>query len=224
MKIVCENVNGNYEIFLDCLNSIIGSNRESFLDMGCNKATCTGTLTDFKTRRYIDILPRELDYPSEQQFFEQSDILDENIYKYYLIEHFNGARGKKCGGGVEMYYNYSISFNLDCIEHLSFDDGLRVLDIMGKISSKQVIFTPDKEWMFTSEEDKDPEAHRSLWTPEIMEELFPNKYAFIHFPNYHPSLRIGAFYAWHCENIEQDFERVKNELKQKSWTTNLQVH
>lgn len=202
MKITFDNINGNYEIFLDCLNSIIGSNRDSFIDLGCNKATCTGTLTDFKTRRYIDILPRELDFINEQQYFEQGNILDIPTEFVY---------------GVKPIQKYSVSFNLDCIEHLKFDDGLKVLNIMDKISHKQIVFTPDKEWMFTSDEDKDPEAHRSLWTPDIMESLFPNKYAFLHFPNYHPSLLIGAFFAWHCENIEQDFERVTNELKQYTW-------
>jgi hypothetical protein len=202
MKITFDNINGNYEIFLDCLNSIIGSNRDSFIDLGCNKATCTGTLTDFKTRRYIDILPRELDFINEQQYFEQGNILDIPTEFVY---------------GVKPIQKYSVSFNLDCIEHLKFDDGLKVLNIMDKISHKQIVFTPLDAWMMTDDADTNPESHRSLWTPDILESILPNKFAYIVFPEYHPSLNIGAWFGWCCENIEQDFERVKNELNNKLW-------
>lgn len=203
MQITFDNVHGNYDIFMDCLQAIIGEKRNSFIDLGCNKATVTGLLTDFKERRYIDILQRELDYPYEQKYFDQY-----NVFAIPML--------------LSLIEKYSVSFSLDMIEHLYFEDGLRLLKMMCIISNKQILFTPDTAWMMDYI-GTDPEGHHSLWTPTIIEELYPNKYAFIHFKEYHQALSIGAFFFFSCENIKQEFNRVVNELKTKSWANNLLV-
>jgi hypothetical protein len=75
-------------------------------------------------------------------------------------------------------------------------------------SEKQIFFTPLGDYMV--DDSLDPEGHHSGWLPEDFEQL---GWATIVLPDYHPLLGIGAFYAWHCDRIEEDFERVKNELK-----------
>lgn len=196
MQIIFESVHGNNEIYMDCLRSICGeTENKSMVDLGCNLAPYTPKL-GFKDRFYVDILERVLDHKDEQQYFIKEDILE------FL---------KK-----ENYFDVTLS--LDSIEHLSFVDGVKLIRLMEWNSDKQVIFTPLHEWMMDLE-GTEPEGHHSLWTPDLIPD-----YASIVFPIYHPTLNIGAWFGWQCKNIEDDFERVKNELKQKTWANNLQVH
>src|SRR5690348_1907842 len=184
MHITFDDVYGNSDIFMNCLETIIGENTNSFIDLGCCHASHTGRLKQFKERKYIDVLERQLDFPEEQQYFQKLNILE-------LPED------KK----------YDTSFALDVIEHLYESDGWKLLQIMGNISNKQILFTPLDAWMMTYAEDKNPESHRSLWKPQWIEKVAPEKFAFLIFPQYHNSLAIGAFFFWHTENIKEDFER-----------------
>lgn len=188
MTITFEKVTGNEETYMDCLNAILGdTKRNSMVDLGCNLAPHTPKF-GFKERTYIDILPRELDYKEEQQFFIQKDIL--------TIE-----KGS---------YNVDVAFANDIIEHLKIPDGYKLLSILESISTKQILFTPLGEmWVGTSGH---PEEHASGWTPEMV----PG-YASIVFEHYHKAWGFGAFFFWRCENIEEDFNRVVNELKTKRW-------
>jgi hypothetical protein len=183
------NINGNKEIYLDCLNAIIGeSNRNSMIDLGCNKAPHT-PLLGFEYRAYIDILPRQLDYPDEQRFFTQKDILT-----------------------IDSTYR-DVSFALDVIEHLTVDDGYKLLKVMESISDKQILFTPTTDLFGMAQDgDKDPEAHRSLWEPEMTPD-----YACLVFTEYHKVWNGGAYFLWKCKDLENEFNRVVNELKTKSW-------
>jgi hypothetical protein len=70
--------------------------------------------------------------------------------------------------------------------------------------------------MVTTEDH--PDNHRSGWTPEILESLMPNHFAYIIFPDFHKAMNTGAFFFYHTKDIQQDFERVKNELNNKSWS------
>ncbi len=188
MKIVFENKQGNDEVYMDCLYAILGdTKRNSMVDLGAHHAAHTPKF-GFKERIYIDILPQVLDHSGEQQYFIQKDILE--------IE--------------EGSYNVDVVFANDLIEHLTIPNGYKLLKIMESISTKQILFTPLGEmWVGTSGH---PEEHASGWTPEMIE-----GYASIVFPHYHKLWGFGAFFFWRCENIEQDFERVKNELKTKRW-------
>lgn len=196
MKIVLETINGNDTVYMDCLKTICGeTNGKSMIDLCCNLAPHT-PLLGFKERIYVDILPRKLDHDWEQVNFIQDDIFN------VLGKDNNTTNVSICSDGIE---------------HLTKEDGLFLIMSMMIHSRRQVIFTPLGNHMV--EEGNDPENHHSGWLPEEFE-----GWASITFPKYHPTLGIGAFFAWHCENMEEDFERVKNELKQKSWAINLQVH
>lgn len=188
MTIVFENRPGNEEIYMDCMNAILGNTkRNSMVDLGCHHAAHTPKL-GFKDRVYIDILPQVLDYESEQEYFIQKDILE--------VE--------------EGSYNADVVFGLDIIEHLSVENGYKLLKIMESISTKQILFTPLGEmWVGTSGH---PEEHASGWIPEMVE-----GYASIVFPHYHKAWGFGAWFFFRCDNLEQEFERVCNELKTKRW-------
>lgn len=189
MKLTFENIEGGNEVYMDCLTALVGENRSSFLDIGCNHAPFTSQL-GFKHREYIDMLPRELDNKDEQQFFHQENILQRKLHS-----------------------TYNSTFALDVIEHLYKADGCEMLMIMKYISNRQILFTPLDEWMMTDDADKNPESHRSIWKPGDIDD----RWIKLIFPKYHPTLGIGAWWFMHCENLEEEFERVKNELKTKSW-------
>ena len=188
MTITFDNVCGNEQVFMDCMNAILGNTkRNSMVDFGCHHAAHTPKF-GFKERVYIDILPQVLDHPNEQQYFIQKDILD--------VE--------------ECSYNVDVAFANDVCEHLTIPNGYKLFRIMESVSTKQILFTPLGEmWVGTSGH---PEEHASGWTPEMVE-----GYASIVFNHYHKVWGFGAWFFWKCDNLEQEFERVKNELKSKSW-------
>jgi len=158
------------------------------IDVGCNLAPFTPRL-GYKHRKYVDILPRTLDHPEEQKFFEQNDLLA-------VLRH-----------GIA--YNTVISS--DVIEHLTTDRGYEMLALAENCSHRQIIFTPLGPWMLEPD-GPSPEQHHSAWYPEMLE-----GYASIVFPNYHPTLGVGAFFSWKCDDLEADFARVKQELRNKPW-------
>lgn len=189
MQLIFENVHGNDEVYMDTLRAICGDTEgKSMVDCGCNLAPHT-PLLGYKERVYVDVLDRVLDHPSEQQFFVKADMLE------FL-------KGKK---------KYDCCISTDSIEHISITQGAKFVTLMEKHSDLQVIFTPLNAWMLDLEGDS-PEGHHSVWTPDLLPD-----FASIVFKNYHPTLGIGAWFGWKCKNLEQDFERVKNELKTKEW-------
>lgn len=194
MQLTFLDVHGGYDVYMDCMKAICGDTAgKSMCDLGANKAPYTHSL-GFEKRTYVDVLDRVLDNEDEQQFFVKYDMIK------YLTESPLSI--------------YDVAISSDSIEHLSERDGERFVAAMEKHSLRQVIFTPLNDWMM-DKEGIDPEGHHSLWTPDMLPE-----YAAIVFPNYHPTLSIGAWFGWRCENIKEDFERVSNELKQKSWARN----
>lgn len=194
MRLTFEDTVGNDTVYLDVLKAICGeTSGKSMADLGCNKAPHTPKL-GFEKRVYVDVLDRTLDHAEEQQYF----------VKYDMINYLNESP----------LAIYDVCISSDSIEHLSERDGERFVEAMKKHSLKQVIFTPLGEWMM-DKEGVDPEGHHSLWTPEMLPD-----FAAIVFKSYHPTLGIGAWFGFRCENIEQEFQRVSNELKQKSWARN----
>lgn len=178
------NCEGNGVLYLQIMKAICGDTSDkSMADLGCHTAPYTAQL-GFKERTYIDIQDRGLDFKEEEKYFVNQDIMD------FLIE------GK----------HYDVLISSDSIEHFSKEDGEAVLELMQLYSNKQIIFTPLGAYNITK--DDNPDSHRSGWYPKDFK-----GWASIVLPNFHPSLNTGAFFVWHCENIEQDFKRVKNELK-----------
>jgi hypothetical protein len=187
-------VTGSGEIWLAVMRAICGDTAgKSMIDLGCYHAPHT-PLLGFKDRTYVDIQDRPLDFPEEQKCFVQYDMID---YLERCNKHFD------------------ISIASDSIEHLRVSHALSLLNKMHKASDKQILFTPLGEWMIS--EDDHPDSHKSGWTPDKLDALMPDHWAYIIFPDFHPTMNAGAFFFWHCDNIKEDFERVKSELNNKSW-------
>lgn len=102
--------------------------------------------------------------------------------------------------------HYDVALCLDGIEHMHKPQGRMLLNRMESIASKAILFTPLGEWM-VDPTSTDPESHKCGWYPEEL-----NGWASIAYPEWHTTLGIGAFFFWKCENLEAEFERVKNAL------------
>ena len=190
MRLEYPNIEGTIEIYMHVLRAICGDTAgKSMIDLCCAFAPNTPKL-GFSKRHYLDIIDRELDHKEEQQFFWKKNVLDV-CFGYDYVEKFDVSI---CSDGIEHFYPH---------------DGQKLIAIMKRISHKQIIFTPLGEiFKLHNTGPDDPEAHHSLWTPDD----FPG-WATIVFPHYHKVWNGGAYFAWKCENIEQDFERVKNLLE-----------
>lgn len=190
MRLEFKNVAGNGEVYMDCLRAICGDTRgKSMIDLCCCTAPNT-PLLGFSERYYIDIIDRKLDHPEEQKFFHRHDALNVHLF---------------------MAASVDVMICSDGIEHFKKEDGKQLLEIMHMSSTKQVLFAPLGPYL-VDENDKNPENHHSAWWPEDFD-----GYATIVFPKYHSILGVGAFFAWKCPDIKNDFERVKSILNNKSW-------
>ena len=187
MKITLENIEGSEEVYLKIMKAICGNTEgKSMVDLGCHLAPYTPKL-GFAKNTYVDILDRPIDHSEQQRFFVKEDMI------LFL---------KNC----ETLFDVAISS--DSIEHLTKENGYELVVLMQRKSRKQIIFTPLGEYMVDDKDNGNPDSHRSGWMPEDLV-----GWASVVLPNFHPKLNTGAFFAWHCDNIEQDFERAKNELK-----------
>ena len=187
MKLECPGITGDGDIYLKVLKVICGDTGGKYMaDLMCHRAPYT-PLLGFKDRLYVDVQDRGLDHKGEQRYFIKSDIWE------FLVDNSD----LRC----------DVMICSDGIEHLRKQAGFDLLFTMKLMSKKQIIFTPLGEYMIS--DDDNPDSHRSGWMPDD----FPD-WATIVFPDFHPTLNTGAFFAFHCENIEQDFERVKNEINE----------
>lgn len=178
-------ITGSIEVYMTVLRAICGDTAgKSMIDLMCAFAPNTPKL-GFKQRKYVDIKDRILDHKEEQQFFVKWDVLD--VPRFVI--------------------KVDTAICSDGIEHLSTDDGHKLLHVMRLISNKQIIFTPLGELWMEKVPTDNPEAHRSAWYPEML----PG-WASIVFPDYHKEWGVGAFFSWKCEDIEKDFERVINQI------------
>lgn len=188
---------GNAEVYLDVMKAICGdTSNKSMCDLMCHTAPYT-PLLGFKERTYIDIQNRGMDHASELNRLILDDVVKGEWDKYLPW--------------------LDVTICSDGIEHLSIKDGLNLLHKMQRSSEKQILFTPLGECNITK--DDNPDSHKSGWRPEILNEILIDQWAYIVFPNFHPSLNVGAFFFWCCDDIVADFERAKAELKNKSWAT-----
>lgn len=185
-------VHGSGEIYLDVMRAICGDTSDkAMLDLMCHKAPYTSQL-GFKERTYVDVLNRPLDNKQEQQFFVQQDVFS------FLVE--NSDR------------KWDVIICSDGIEHLKKDAGHDLIFSLQFISGKHIIFTPTFDRNINPSSD-DPDIHKSSWRTRDLEE----SHAIIYFPDFHPTLDQGAFFAFKCKDVKDEFERVKNELKDKAW-------
>jgi len=194
MVIEYPGIEGNGEIYLDVLKAICwDTSGKSMVDLMCHKAPYTPQL-EFAERTYVDVQNRPLDFIEEQQFFVCLDVL------WFIAE--NNKR-------------FDVSICSDGIEHLTVQQANDLTWGMVAMSNKHIFFTPLGELDITS--DNHPDSHKTGWTP--------NSGNFHHcacviFPDFHPTLNCGAFFAWGLKNpyeLPADFKRVKQELNNKSW-------
>lgn len=174
------NIHGNGDLHLDILKAICGDvSQKSMVDLMCYSAPYTPRI-GFKESTYIDIQDRGFDFPEEKKHFILTDVL-----KYSPEKKFD------------------VAFCLDGIEHLSHDDGWQLLDLMQKISTLPIIFTPLGETQI--KRDAHPDSHKCGWYPEEL----PDWNTLI-FPDWHPTLEVGAWYAW--KGNDNAYETLKTIL------------
>ena len=189
-------IEGNEEVYLDVLKAICGDTQgKSMVDLMCHKAPYTPKL-GFEKRTYVDIQFRGLDFKEEERFFHNRDVIE--------FIHDGYWRDKS--------FFVDVAICSDGIEHLSREDGFELLNGMEQRSYKQIIFTPTRDFNLST--DNNPDSHKSSWAPQY---FITMGYAVIDFPDFHKQMDQGAFFAFHCINTEVEFERVKNELKHKTW-------
>lgn len=177
--------NGSFPFYEKVINAIMGPAVESktLIDLCCCEATVTRKLP-FKEKTYVDVLDC-WDIPGQMHRFVQTDVLgDHEIFSK----------------------RYDVANCSDGIEHLTREQGFALVERMKAISDRQTLFTPLGEHLVETD-NPDPKCHKSGWQPEDFE-----GFASIVCPHYHPTLGIGAFWVWRCENLEADFERVRNVL------------
>jgi hypothetical protein len=185
--------NGSPELQIAVMTTICGDmGNQTMIDMCCGSAPQTGVMK-FKEKTYVDVIDRKLPDGGK-------------VIVCDILEYLKNNQNK----------TYDVSISTDTIEHFRENDAINFLSLTDKIARKQIWFTPLGEYCMTLDEtDNNPDSHKSEWTPEKLEKMYPGKYAYINFPNWHPNLGnngLGAFFFWSCENIENDFERVKNIL------------
>lgn len=198
MRLTIHDVVGNIDVYMDVMRALCGDTQgKSMIDLGCAFAPNTPKL-GFSERRYIDIIDRILDHPEEQKFFKRANVLDE----LNLIYRFE----RKI---------FDVAIASDFIEHLTLDGGQILMHQMKQVSRKQIIFTPLGEiFKLHNTGVDDPEGHHSLWEPEDFE---LNGFATIVFPKYHEVWSGGGIFAWKCKDIQEDYERVWNEIMRTEW-------
>jgi hypothetical protein len=188
---------GSIEVYMDVMRAICGETEgKSMIDLCCAFAPNTPKL-GFSKRRYIDIIDRKLDHPEEQEFFSQADVLNLVPMPPELVTITN---------------LYDVAICSDGIEHLTETQGRILVSTMLAISHKQILFTPlDDLFGMAKEGDNDPEAHRSLWHPDML----PG-FNHIVFPDYHKVWNGGAFFMF-GPGTDKELERVIKNLQTKHW-------
>jgi len=199
MTLTFPNVVGNIEVYMDVMRAICGDTEgKSMIDLMCAFAPNTPKL-GFSKRCYVDVLPRELDHKEEQQFFRQMDVL-QLACPDWIID-------------AKVINPFDVAICSDGIEHLKLEDGMKLIRTMIMLSHKQIIFTPLTDLFGMAEDDNnDPEAHRSLWKPEML----PGMNAIV-FPDYHKKWNGSAWFGWRSPWGADEYERIKSILKTKQW-------
>lgn len=193
MKKVFPNIEGTATIHLDVLNAILEEvGGMAILDIMCCEGSQTHKLKAGSIT-YVDIFERPIKgFEPHKDIFVKSD----------AIEFLQGVHKK-----------YSAAICADGIEHISKEDGLQLLTLMKEKSNKQIIFTPSGDYLIETEKTNNPDSHKSGWTPDEFEKL---GWAVLEFPGYHKTLGIGAFFAFNCKNVEDEFKRIS------AWTDDIE--
>ena len=188
---------GSSDQQVEILKAICGNTEnKTLLDLCCGSAPQTSQLK-FKEKTYVDAVDR---------FIPDGEVVVGNVIEYLKHNVFLSK--------------FDISISTDSIEHFREKDALEFVDLTSKAAEKNIWFTPLGEFCMTDDpNDNNPDTHKSEWTPEKLEKIMPNHWAYLVFPNWHPTLQnskgetLGAFFFWHSKDLKSDFKRVESELK-----------
>lgn len=185
MRLTVDGIHGNGSVHFDVLNTICGSaNRSYALDLMCCEGSSTKNLY-FEKKIFVDIQYRNVDR-------KKTDMqVVGDVFSFLHHDQFI----------------YDVVFCLDGIEHLSKKDGYRLINTAQLAGEKVIFFTPLGEYIIS--DDEDPDHHHSGWLPGDFEEL---GYSTIVFPAYHELLNIGSFYAFKCDDMAGETERIFDKL------------
>lgn len=157
-----------HDKYLAKLREIIGPTEDLyFLDLCCGECTHTRELK-FATHYGVDLI----DWPKRPSRigFEQLDVTK--------------------WPGPKMFHDVALCS--DGIEHMTKRDGLRLLLNMLRWARLPIIFTPMGRYL-VDERATDPHTHKSGWTAD---EFRAMGWKAEEFPFWHPTLNLGAFFAW----------------------------
>ena len=84
----------------------------------------------------------------------------------------------------------NLAVMLDSLEHLTKEDGEKLLTGMEPIAKAILVFAPIGDYKVNAEA-KDPDTHKSGWTPA---EMAAKGWTVWEWPAWHPF--VGAFWAW----------------------------
>lgn len=162
---------GSGDLLRAILTAICEPTQEkSMIDLMCHRAPITSSL-GFNKSTYLDIIEREID-----QMVNPKDVIIADVLKYKFTSR------------------YDVAFCLDGIEHLSYEDGLKLIDVMKGVSDLNIIFTPLGE-LSTNPNDPHPDSHKFGWLPNHFADL-NDGWETMTFPRWHETLNAGAFFAW----------------------------
>lgn len=195
MEAIYTKVEGSSGVMLDVINAIL---EEPGGMIVADLMACEGSVTSqlkVGTKVYVDVVKREI-----KNFDKDKD-------KFVLMDALEFLRYT---GKV-----YSAMICLDGIEHLEKEKGLAMLELMKEKSGRQIIFTPLGDYLVEEIKTDNPDSHKSGWIPLEFQRM---GWATITFPQFHPTLNSGAFFAFNCDDLENEFARVVNKLNQNGWT------
>ncbi len=185
MKLIYDNP-GSAEVYMKVMKAICGDVRgKTMLDVCCGEIPHTDGL-GFAHKTFVDI---EIRGGADSN----SNFIKQDCFEFFKTN-------KKI---------YDTSIASDCIEHFRVPDALELLHQMDLCSDMQIIFTPLGPYMMEPVDSDDPHTHKSFWYPDDF-----HGWSTIVFPRFHEIMNLGAFFVWTAYDLENEFERVKEELNQ----------
>ena len=163
---------GSLDLWLDVLLWILAEHARdgplSLIDLCCGEMTNTSRLI-FAHSVHVDVQDCPL-RPQNYKFIQTDVCADHPVFE----EH------------------YDVALCSDGIEHLTVEQAVRLVRRMEDIADLAVIFTPLGDYI-VEPGTTHPDRHKSGWIPLSFHGL---GFHTMTFPNWHPTLQLGAFFAW----------------------------
>lgn len=175
-----ESIVGSGALWIDVINGILGeTHRGSLLDLCCGHPILSSQL-GFERHVGVDLN----EYPESAMCseFRKRDALDD-------ISEIDTD-------------SYELALCSDGLEHFKWEDGIIMLGEMARVGKLAIVFVPTKrkDYGYSMDENSnDPHVHKSLWSHEQFQSLGWQTRTF---PNWHPTLNLGACFAWNRKETE----------------------